>query len=103
MDEDAVIAQVNAEWNVTNDIRMKAGVKSASTDRTLDAGQTEYAPNGAPITLATSPSFTKGGFTNETNKGNVPNIWMDIAGMNAYFRDPANASKFTLNTASSFT
>ncbi len=103
MNEDAVIAQVNARWDVNEDIFIKAGVKSATTDRALDAGQTEYLPNGTPITLATSPTFNRGGFTNQTQNGDVPNIWMNVHGMNAYFADPANAARFTPNTAANFT
>jgi TonB-dependent receptor len=103
MNEDAVIAQVNARWDVNQDIYIKAGVKTATTDRALDAGQTEYLPNGTPITLATSPTFNRGGFINQTQNGDVPNIWMDVHGMNAYFADPANAARFTPNTAANFT
>ena len=75
----------------------------STTDRTLDSNQNEFLPNGTPITLATSPSFNKGGFVNQTQNGNVPNIWMDVQAMNAYFADPANAGRFTPNTAANFT
>ncbi len=103
MDENATIAQVNAQWDFSEDIFFKTGVKMATTDRALDAGQAEYLPNGTPITLATSPAFNKGGFLNATQNGNTPNIWMDVQGMDAYFRDPANAGRFTPNTAANFT
>ena len=103
MEENATIAQLNAQWDMSDEVFFKAGVKMATTDRTLDSGQSEYLPNGTPITLATSPTFNKGGFTNETQNGNVPNIWMDVRGMDAYFADPANAARFTPNTAANFT
>ncbi|MDP3740595.1 MAG: TonB-dependent receptor [Hyphomonadaceae bacterium] len=103
MNEDATIAQINAQWDASDEIFFKTGVKISTTDRTLDVGQTEYLPNGTPITLGTSPQFNKGGFANQTQNGDVPNIWMDVHGMNAYFRDPANTGRFTPNTAANFT
>lgn len=103
MNEDATIAQLNARWDVNPDFYVKTGVKASTTDRTLDAGQSEYLPNGTPITLATSPTFNHGGFTNNTQNGDVPNIWMNVHGMDAYFADPANAARFTPNTAANFT
>ena len=103
MDENAIIAQVNARWDLSDDIFVKAGVKSSTTDRTLDSNQNEFLPNGTPITLATSPSFSRGGFINQTQNGDVPNIWMDVQAMDAYFADPANAARFTPNTAANFT
>ena len=103
MSEDAAIAQINAQWNFSDEIAFKTGVKMSATDRSLDANQNEYLPNGTPITLATSPTFNKGGFLNQTQNGNVPNIWMDVHGMDAYFLNPANAARFTPNTAANFT
>jgi len=103
MDENATIAQINARWDVNEEMFIKAGVKAASTDRTLDANQDEFLPNGTPINLATSPAFNRGGFINQTQNGDVPNIWMNVDGMNAYFADPANAARFTPNTAANFT
>jgi len=103
MNEDAIIGQINAQWDFADAVFLKTGLKMSTTDRALDAGQSEYLPNGTPITLATSPTFNKGGFVNETQNGNVPNIWMDVHGMDAYFADPANAARFTPNTAANFT
>jgi len=103
MDETSTIAQLNGQWEFSDAIIFKAGVKGATTDRGQDSNQSEYLPNGTPITLATSPAFNRGGFVNETQNGNVPNIWMDVHGMDAYFADPANAARFTPNTAANFT
>lgn len=103
MSEDATIAQINARWDVSPDVYIKTGLKASTTDRSLDAGQSEYLPNGTPINLATSSTFNRGGFTNNTQHGDVPNIWMDVHGMDAYFADPANAARFTPNTAANFT
>src|SRR6185436_1597039 len=35
--------------------------------------------------------------------GLAPNIWMNVGAMNAFFRDPANASRFALNRVSTDT
>lgn len=102
MQEDGLIGQVNATWDFNDTFTFKAGAKISETDRTLDVEQTEYAlASGQTLTLGTDPSLNNGGFMNDASNGIVPNIWMDLDGMNAFFE--ANPSMFTLNTASTFT
>lgn len=103
MEEQTTIASANFKWRENETLTLKGGVKFAETDRTLDNAQTEYAPGTPSTTLGTSASFTNGAFTNDTPSGAVPNIWLDIDGMNQFFANPANASRFVLNTASTFT
>ncbi|MBI1360959.1 MAG: TonB-dependent receptor [Alphaproteobacteria bacterium] len=105
MDEDAIIGQVNLRWDMNDMIYFKAGLKGSKTDRSKNISEVEYDPLGTPITLATDPSFTSGGFANETGHkgGAAPNIWMNYRAMDAYLRDPANAAHFQINAASTLT
>lgn len=98
MEENAFIAQINATYDLSDVFTLRGGVKFSTTDRSLDVEQSEYT---AGINLGTSPTFTSGGFVNQTPNGDVPNIWMNLAGMNSYFE--ANPGLFTQNTASTFT
>ncbi len=98
MEETAYIAQLNATYALDDTFTVKAGIKFSSTDRSLDAEQSEYT---ASINLGTSPTFTSGGFVNQTPNGGVPNIWMNIGGMNRFF--DANPGLFTQNAKSTFT
>lgn len=102
LQEDGLIGQLNATFDQSESISWKAGVKFARTERSLDAEQTEYAPAGTPtLNLGSDPSLNNGGFINDSGSGNVPNIWLDIDGMNRYLA--ANPGRFALNTASTFT
>lgn len=104
LEEHARIAQTNATWEMSDRLELKGGLKFAETERDLDAGQTEYAPAGTPtLNLGSSPLFNRGGFFNNTPQGRVPNIWMDVDGMNTFFNDPANRGRFARNNASTFT
>ena len=104
MEEKSLIGQFNARWDFTDTIYFKTGVKASSTDRTLDVAETQYDPAGTPtLNLGASPSFTSGGFINDTPHGLAPNIWMNVGAMNAFLRDPANASRFAINAASTTT
>ena len=102
LEEDGLIGQVNATYDYSESLIFKAGIKFARTERALDAEQTEYAPAGSPtLTLGSDPSLTNGGFQNDSGAGIVPNIWMNLDGMNRYFA--ANPGSFALNTSSTFT
>ncbi|MBI1339045.1 TonB-dependent receptor [bacterium] len=104
LEEHARIAQVNATWDANGAIELKGGLKISTTERNLDAEQMEYGPAGSPtLNLGSSPDFTRGGFINTVSAGNAPNIWLDIDGMNRFFQDPANRSRFALNTGNTFT
>lgn len=99
LDEDTVVGQFNARWDMNDTTWFKAGVKGARTERNLDESQQQYNPGSQPLNLGTSPGFTDGAFTNDTDAGSVPNIWLNIDGLNAYFDDSANADRFSLDTA----
>lgn len=95
MTEDALIAQFNTTWDVSSDLILKGGVKVSNTERDHDSGQNEYTYSGpGTLTLGSQAAFTRGGFTNNTPNGSVPNIWMNLDGMNDYFRN--NPGQFTL-------
>lgn len=98
LDENTVVGQFNARWDMNDNTWFKVGVKGARTERNLDESQMQYNP-GAALTLGTSTTFTDGAFTNDTDAGSVPNIWLNIDAMNAYFHDAANAAHFVLDAA----
>lgn len=99
MDEDTLVGQFNARWDMNDITYFKGGLKAARTKRNLDQSQSQYNPGASSLTLGSSPSFTNGAFTNDTDSGSAPNIWMNVDGMNAFFADPANAGHFRLDTA----
>lgn len=99
LDEDMVVGQFNARWDRDDGNWFKAGVKAARTERTLNESQQQYNPGSLPLNLGTSSTFNNGAFTNHTDSGSVPNIWLNIDGLNAYFNAPANAARFRLDTA----
>ncbi len=101
MDEDARIAQVDLTWAMSDTLSFKTGVKFVETERALDQSQNEFTlASGQSLNLGSSPDFTSGGFVNEVEKGDAPNIWLNLDGMNAYFA--ANASQFVVNSAAAF-
>ncbi len=102
MEEDTNIGQVDFKWDMDDSMFVKTGVKYSGTDRVLDDGQRFFGPGTSALNLGTSPTFHKGGFINEVNSYNVPNIWMDIDGMNAFFNTQANAAFFASNPADDF-
>lgn len=95
MQEDALIGQINATWDFSEALEFKGGFKAARTERERNDGQDEFTGPGS-LNLGSDPGFTRGGFVNETSQGDVPNIWMDVDGMNRYFA--ANRASFNLNT-----
>ncbi|MDT0499056.1 TonB-dependent receptor [Algiphilus sp. W345] len=102
-EEDTLIGQLDLRWDRDALSYFKAGLKASQTDRKLDASETRWNAGDQQLTLGTSPDFTNGAFTNDTDAGDVPNIWMDIAAMNRFFDDPANAGYFELNEGDTFT
>jgi TonB-dependent receptor len=100
MEENSTVGAANLTWDFNDAFTFKAGLKASQTDRTLDVTETQYDPSGS-LTLASAAAFTSGGFFNKTSHGTAPNIWMNIDGMNAFFRD--NPSQFKLNVASTQT
>ncbi len=102
MDEITYIGKVDLQWDIDDETMLKAGAKVTDTDRELDESQQRFDPTDLELTLGTSPMFTNGAFTNDVNGVGVPNIWMDIDGMNAFFADPANAGYFIANPDDDF-
>ncbi|WP_428409653.1 TonB-dependent receptor [Hyphococcus sp.] len=94
MDEITYIGKLDLQWDMDSETMFKAGAKITDTDRELDQSQQRFNPGDLDLTLGTSPMFTNGAFTNDVNGTGVPNIWMDIDGMNAFFADAANAGYF---------
>lgn len=94
--------KADLRFDVDDSFYLKTGAKYASTDRTLDEGQRRFNPGASALTLGSSPAFTDGAFTNDTDAGDVPNIFMNIGGLNAFFDDPANASFFVADAADNF-
>ena len=94
VDEVSYIGKIDLRWDIDDDAYLKTGAKIADTDRELDDARRRFNPGALNLTLGTSPSFTKGAFMNDVNGVAVPNIWLDIDGMNAFFADPANAGFF---------
>lgn len=94
MEEDTSIAQLDLRWDMGDTRYLKTGLKYSSTDRDLDESRRRYNPGSSDLTLGTADSFTHGGFTHDADGYKVPNIWMDLDGMNAFFNDAGNASYF---------
>ncbi|MCB1664635.1 MAG: TonB-dependent receptor [Pseudomonadales bacterium] len=102
MQEDAHIAKVDLQWDLDDMSYVKTGLKYSNTDRSLDDSQRRFNPGSAKLNLGTSSAFTKGAFRNDADKYNPPNIWMNLAGMNAFIVDPANAKYFAADAADDF-
>lgn len=102
MDEVAYIGKIDLQWDIDDETYLKTGVKITDTDRELDESRRRFNPGDLDLTLGTSPLFTNGGFMNDVNGVAVPNIWMDIEGMNAFFADPANAGYFEADEDDNF-
>ena len=102
MDEVTYIGKIDLQYDLDDESYFKTGVKITDTDRALDQSQERFDPGELDLTLGTSPMFTNGAFMNDVNGAKVPNIWMDIDGMNAFFADPANAAYFETNPEDNF-
>ena len=102
MTEDTDIAKVDLQWELDDRSYLKSGVKYSNTDRVLDDAQHRFNPGSASLTLGSSSAFTQGGFINDADKYNVPNIWMNLAGMNAFFANSANMAYFAADAGDDF-
>jgi TonB-dependent receptor len=102
MDEVTYIGKIDLQYDLDDETYFKTGVKITDTDRDLDQSQRRFDPGDLDLTLGSSPLFTNGAFMNDVNGAKVPNIWMDIDGMNAFFADPANAGYFEANADDDF-
>lgn len=102
MHEDSTQARFDVQWDIAADMFIKAGVKYAVTERDLDDNQRRFDPGSSALTLGTSAAFTNGALRNDVDKYDVPNIWMNVDGMNAFFADAGNAAYFASNTDDDF-
>lgn len=102
MSEDTDIAKADVRWDIDDIAYFKAGIKFSNTDRDLDDSQRRFNPGASSLDLGTSSTFTKGGFANDADRYDVPNIWMDIDGMNAFFNNSANSTYFNADPGDDF-
>lgn len=102
VEENTDIAKIDLEWDMDASTYLKTGFKYASTDRTLDQSQRRFNPGALDLTLGTSPLFTNGTFLNDVDSYDVPNIWMDIDGMNSFFNNTANSDYFEADAGDDF-
>jgi len=102
MEEDANIAKVDLQWDLDELSYIKTGLKYSNTDRSLDDSRVRYNPGASSLTLGTSSAFTNGAFNNDADKYDVPNIWMNIAGMNNFIVNSANANYFKVDPGDNF-
>lgn len=90
------------KWDIDDASYLKTGFKYSSTKRVLDESRRRFNPGSSALTLGTSPDFTDGAFINNTDAGDVPNLFVNLDALNAFFADPANASFFVADTADNF-
>ncbi len=102
MEEDASIAKVDLQWDLDDLSYIKTGLKYSSTDRSLDDSQRRYNPGARSLNLGTSSTFTDGAFNNDVDKYDVPNVWMNVKGMNNFIVDSVNAGYFAADAADDF-
>lgn len=88
--EDGTAAALNVRRDTVLNGRwpgfLKAGVKFARTSRRTGVSQTNYGIGSLNWTAATAASLTRGSFTNPVPILSVPNIWLDIDGLNGFFQ-----------------
>lgn len=102
VEENANIAKIDLQWDMDDSTFLKTGIKYASTDRTLDQSRQRFNPGALDLNLGTSSQFTNGSFFNDVDSYDVPNIWMDIDGMNSFFDNSANADYFEADIGDNF-
>ena len=73
---------------------LKAGVKYAHTGRKTAVSQSTYNIGSVNWTAAQAPALTSGGFTNPVPLKSVPNMWLDLDGLNAFFQANRNDPRF---------
>jgi TonB-dependent receptor len=73
---------------------LKAGVKFARTSRETAVSQSTYNIGSVAWTAAQTATLTGGGFTNPVPLKSVPNLWLDLDGMNAFFEANRNDPRY---------
>jgi TonB-dependent receptor len=82
---------------------LKFGAKMTRTRRTTAVSQPAYNIGSLNWTLAQAPSLGRGAFQNPVPLRTVPNIWMDIDGLNAFFdANRGDPRYFVLDQAATF-
>ncbi len=77
---------------------LKAGAKFSRTKRNAAGSQSTYGIGSLNWTAAESPSLNRGGFASPVPRQSVPNLWLDLDGLNAFFRANRNDPRyFVLN------
>lgn len=83
---------------------VKAGVKLVQTDRDTEVSQPSYNIGSLAWTAAQDPSLTRGRFSNPVPLVSMPNLWLDLDGLNRFFRANQNDPRFfRFDAATSFT
>ncbi len=73
---------------------LKAGLKFSHGKRESEVSQTNYGIGSLNWTAAASPTLTLGGFTNPVPLEPVPNLWLDLTGLNAFFNANRNDPRY---------
>jgi TonB-dependent receptor len=73
---------------------LKAGVKLTRTSRETDGAQSTYNIGSLNWTAAQTTTLTGGGFTNPVPLKSVPNIWLDLDALNAFFQANQNDPRY---------
>jgi TonB-dependent receptor len=73
---------------------LKAGVKFTRTSRETAVSQSTYTIGSTNWTAAQVSTLTGGGFTNPVPLKSVPNLWLDLDGLNTFFRANQNDPRF---------
>jgi TonB-dependent receptor len=65
---------------------IKFGAKFTRTTRDTDVGQQTYGIGSTSWTAAQTPALTRGAFSNPVPIQTVPNLWLDLDGLNQFFQ-----------------
>jgi TonB-dependent receptor len=73
---------------------VKAGVKMSRTDRATGVSQQTYNIGSLNWTAAQAPGLSSGGFSNPVPLRTVPNLWLNLESLNAFFRSSQNDPRY---------
>jgi TonB-dependent receptor len=73
---------------------LKAGVKFTRTSRETAVAQSTYNIGSLNWNAAQASALTAGGFTNPVPLKSVPNLWLDLDGLNGFFQANQNDPRF---------
>lgn len=106
-DEDAWIGAANLRRDMllrgTVPAFLKVGAKFSETRRRTQVSQPSYNIGSLNWTLAQAPGTQLGGFRNPVPLQTVPNLWLDIDGLNGFFAANRNDPRyFVLDQATTY-